>query len=358
MSMMEDINLRIAKLSFSGQRKVRVIRQIQRLIAAGIPLSRVFDTLYEMHSARGKKPNAAEAIAISEWRRKLRQGKGISECMGGWLSPAEKMILEAGERGGSLVSAFNEALETTEVFLKVRNTIVGGAIYPVVLISALMGMLWGFATQIVPTFATILPPEKWTGNPALVYSVSSFIESYLVFIVIALVAFGVVAGFSLPRLRGPARRYFDMVPPWSVYRVVQGVSFLMSLKSFIRGGIPITDAMRRMRSISTPYLAEIIDKTLDEMNMGHNLGVALGRTGRNFPQPDLINEVSIYADLDSFSDNLSVLALEWSSAASSRVASAMSVVNNIVLILIALCVAFIAASMFDLQDLITRSVRG
>ena len=272
-----------AKLSFSGQKKTRIIRQIQRLTRADVPIAKTLDMLWDLYSKRGKKPKEPIAQMVHEWRTRLSEGQSLASSMHGWISLPEELIIQAGEQSDRLASALDDALQADGAARGIRKAILGGLAYPFALFMALIFTLWGFSTEIVPTFATILPPERWTGNAATMYAVSQFITTW--FPLIAMIAGGLVAAaiLSLPILTGPVRPYLDKLPPWSVYKISQGASYMIAMRGFISAGASIPDALRNMLKTGNPYFRERVAATLARINMGRNLGEAMLEAGYNFP---------------------------------------------------------------------------
>lgn len=353
---MNQLERVLAKSSFSGQKKVRIIRQIQRLINADVPITVTLDMLWDMYSKKGKKPKEPIALMIDEWLMRLNQGKSLATSMQGWISLPEQMIIEAGEESDKLAVALDDALQAEGASRGIRNAIIGGLIYPVILLLMLIGILWGFSAKIVPTFESILPSEQWTGNAAKMYVVSEFVITWLP--LIAMTFGGVLAAslLSLPILTGPIRKYLDYLPPWSIYKITQGASYMIAMRGFVSAGTTVPDALRNMLRIGNPYFKERVGAILARINMGRNLGEAMVEAGHNFPDDEISGEVSVYAELDDFDTSLDILAKEWISGAVLKAQKASKMMNNVMLFLVAAAVAGIATTMFELQDQIANSV--
>jgi len=347
---MNAIERLFARLTFSGTRKTRIMRQIQRLVRAGVPLPRTLEMLWKLYSKEGRKPREPLAMMIAEWQSRLRQGKSFSESMHGWISIAEELIIEAGEQSDKLAKALEDALKANTAGKKIRNTILGALIYPVFLIGVVIFMLRGFSTEIAPTFATILPVEEWPSTAQRIYMAARFFTDWLA--IIGMIAGSAIASslLSLPVLGGPVRRYLDYIPPWSIYKVTQGASFMISMRGFISAGVTIPDALRNMIRIGSPYLRERIRAIIARLNMGRNLGEAMLEAGYNFPENEIAGEVSIYAELGNFDEALDMLAIEWIDNSVEKVQTAGKLINNAMLILIALTIGGIALAMLDLQQ--------
>lgn len=350
-----NADLILAKMTFSTQTKIRILRQIQRLITAGISVSVALDMLFDMYSQNGKKPKESTAIVINEWRKKHRAGRPLASCLEGWITPAEQLIIEAGEQSDRLSQSMNDALEATSSAKKIRKTIIGALTYPVFILLALCAMLYGFSTQILPTFSEIVDPVLWTGNARRMYNISQFVTAWFPYIGVGIIALAIAISISLPRMTGPARPILDKFPPFSIYKVIQGASFMMSIRGFIAAGVAVPEALRRIKRNGNPYVQSRAQAILAQVNLGRNLGEAMQKTGHKFPDPDINGEISIYAGLDSFSDNLDLLAKEWIEGSVERAQGTSKILGNVVLVMLAGSIAFMALSMFELNDIISRS---
>lgn len=348
----------LAKMAFSGQKKTRVMRQLQRLIEAGVPLSRSLEMLRHLYSKQGSKPREPLALMVAEWQAKLGQGKSLSASMHGWISLPEEMIIEAGEQSDKLASSLEDALQANGASSRIRKTILGGLAYPFVMLVALCFMLYGFSTEIVPTFETIVPAEQWTGNAAVMYGLSQFITNWMLLIAMIFGASFAAIILTLPILLGPARRYLDKLPPWSIYKITQGASFMISMRGFLAAGLPIPEALRKMMKAANPYTRERIAAILYRVNLGKNLGDAMRESGYGFPDDEIAGEVSIYAGLNSFTASLDLLAKEWIENSVERAQTASKLMNNVMLVLIAGCIGYLAYSLFELQQIITAGASG
>lgn len=355
---MNGINRLMAKMAFRGQTKTRILRQLQRLINAEVPLVRSIEMLVALYSKDGKKPSEPIALMLGEWNRRLKSGKSLSVSMRGWVSTTEEMIIEAGEQSDMLARSLEDALQANGAAGQIRKTIVGGLMYPMILLMMLCAILYGFSTSIVPTFAAIVPPEKWTGNPAVMYAVSQFITNWFITIAIAVVVISTAIIVTFPILRGPLRKHLDSLPPWSIYKITQGSSYMITMRGFLSAGMPIPDALRKMQKTGNPYFRERVGAILAKVNMGRNLGQAMKEAGYNFPDDQISGEVSIYAGLEDFSGSLDILAKEWINNAIGNAQVATKALGTIMTVMIGISVGFIAISMFELQDIIQKSARG
>ena len=143
-----------AKVSFTSQKKTRIIRQMQRLIHAGMPLAKILNLLQNQYSKQGTKPKEPLSLMLSEWSKKLNDGKNLSDSMHGWITPAEQMIIEAGEQSDNLSNSLSDALEANNASTEIYKTIGKGIAYPLFLIVVQIAMYYMFTIEVVPTLSS------------------------------------------------------------------------------------------------------------------------------------------------------------------------------------------------------------
>lgn len=103
-----------------------------------------------------------------------------------------------------------------------------------------------------------------------------FIESYLVFILIALVAAVITFIYRLPRGHGKMRKYLhEYVPGFRLYRRYVSCSFLLSLSAMLGSGMPFHEAVGVVGKTSKKYLKSHTDAIIKKLNGGASQSKAL-----------------------------------------------------------------------------------
>jgi len=149
---------------------------------------------------------------------------------------------------------------------------------------------------------------------------------------------------------------FDKIPPWSLYKIFVGISWLLAMAALIKGGTPVSTALRALRHDATRYLRERIDKTLVFVNNGDNLGQALGKTKMDFPDKEVVDDLKIYSELDNFEEALDNMANEWLEESVIMIEEKASILNMVALLSIGAVIAWAVMGTFEMQDQITSSM--
>lgn len=354
MTRMNKLDRLLAKLSFPSKKR-KILMLLTQLSSQGVGIVKGLEEIENIYSKQGKKPREPLALMLREWRSDVSAGRPVSVAMRGWVSKSEELIIAAGEESNQLVDSFNDALNATAASNKIRAAILGALAYPAILFLMLLAALYGFSTQIVPAFATIVEPSTWTGMPATMYHLSSLVESYL------FLGLGIFAGsmtlliMTMPFFKGTARRYVEWLPPYNIYKSIQGAGFLLSVSGYLASGVAIADALRRVSANSSPYMRERVDAHIKKLDAGRSFGEAILQTKHNFPSEEIGSLMSIYSKHDNFQENLSIVTNDFVEETVSGTQKKMKALSSALLVAVFLTVASIAGTIFELQGMIEQA---
>lgn len=350
-----SLELALAKMSMNGKTRLRLYKKIAGLLSNGVSLQAALDVLYDQASKGGKKKGDPVALGIDSWRQTYRNGRPFGQALTGWAPLSERMLVEAGETGSRLDEALLNVIKLAESDAAIRGALVGGLSYPGVLLAMLGGMLYLFGVQVIPNFEQLLPKDQWQGLAFGMAIMSTFAQDYLIPSVIGLVTFVVVFSISAPRWTGRVRIFFDKLPPWSIYRLVQGGGFLMAVAALVGIGVSVPEVLRKLRRNANPWMRERIDDALRHVNSGANLGDALYRGGYGFPDQEIVEDLRIYASLSSFDESLKAVSNEWLVTGVDKIKAQAKVLNTVAIMLIGVTIMTLLGGLFALQQQITQA---
>lgn len=344
------------KLQFSSKMRTRVYRKLNRFLGNSVSLAQALDIMYSHASEDGRKPKAVQAIVIDEWRRQVRNGKSFGQAIQGWVPDSDRLVIEGGEMAGNLSVAIDKAILISGSSKKIKSTLVSGLAYPVVLFFVAIGFMVMFGTRVIPAFEEILPRDQWMGAGAQMAWMSDFVNTWLFPVLAFLAALVGLVTFSLPRWTGPLRTRLDRYPPWSLYRLIVGSGFMLTVSGMIKSGIPIPTILSMLQRGASKWYQEKLSRTLYHVNNGLNLGDALHRTGFRFPDPETVQDLRAYASLNKFDETLEKLGTEWLEESVQKIEQQTGILRNIAFVLLGLVFAWIATGIFSLQQQITSSL--
>jgi type II secretory pathway component PulF len=346
----------LLKLTFSTKTRMRLYEKIGKFIANGVPITHALDEIYVHVSVEGKKPKAAAARVVDEWRRSIRNGRSFARAISGWATAEELSVLDAGEISGRLDKAIDDVMFINLARKRIRGAVFG-LVYPMVLVGTTCLYLYIFGTQVVPAFARILPVERWQGAGVQMAMLSKFVLHGLAPLLVICTVLLVVIMATLGRWTGRARQAFDKVPPWSLYRLAVGSSFLISLAALLHAGVAVPEALRIMHATGSPWYRERLAATRRMvLNGARNIGDALHKTGYQFPSWEMVIDIRSYASLDGFEDMLDRLSRQWLDESVAQIQTQMDVLRNVAIVVMGLVFIWIASGMIALQMQISNAV--
>ena len=332
-------------MEFDARTRERFYRKLSQLLRNGIAIDRALEQMVLTESKRNRK---GLAKLIKRWRHSIENGVNFGTCISPYVPSNESLLLESGGNFGRMQRALNEAADAVAQQRRVKKMVVRSSAYPLLLLTILVLALFLSSYQVIPAFAEVLPVEKWVGMPATVAKISDFIRHYGVLLIGSVLGSGAVIFASMPYWCGPTRMWVEGIVPWSVYRMWQGSSFLLSVASLMSSGVKIDEvALKRISSRVSPYMQERIEAISRQIVSGHNLGEAMFRAGYNFPDVELIDDMRIYAALRNFEENITTIAREWVDDVLDRIDMAMKSANTAVLVLIAVTMGMLISSIFS-----------
>ncbi|MBE6452250.1 MAG: hypothetical protein E7012_02015 [Alphaproteobacteria bacterium] len=359
MSKLNAIEEGYAKLIivFSNKVRLKLYRKIASLMKNRFSLMDALDMLYDGASNGGKNPGEPLAIAIAAWGKSLNNGKTFSDALKGWAPNRERLMLSVGDVS-DLEGALLNLIKVTEGSTKMIRPIIGAIAYPSFLTMMSVLIIYAIGVYMVPPMIDAAPNVIWRGMARDLVDLSDWIKDNWLIAFSALPVIMAIIYFTIGIWTGKIRAAFDNIPPWSLYKVFVGISWLLALSALVKGGTPVSTAMRALRRDSSRYLKERIDKTLVFINNGDNLGQALSKTKLNFPDTEIISDLKIYSELDNFEEALDNLANEWLEESVYLIEEKAGILNMLALLSIGAVIAWAVMGTFEMQDQITSGMGG
>ncbi|CAI1007345.1 type II secretion system F family protein [Serratia quinivorans] len=355
-ALLQRLDDRLLRLAFRAATRREFYRSLQLLLGNQVQLNQALIELYAVYSDDGAKPKTPMARIIDHCQQKMNNGLAFSEALGDWLPPDEKMLLQAGESAGDLVAAFSDIEKIMNARKRIVGAVIGALAYPLVLFTLLGFLLRMVANDLVPKFAKIVDPDLWTGAAAVLYQLANFVNGYGLITVVLAVVLVLAIAMSLPYLRGGIRIRLDRLPPWSIYRMIQGATFMLSVSALLNSGMQIKLIMRKLAQPATPWLKERVEAASAELSAGRNLGEALSYSGYHFPDRRANNFLRVIAAYSGVEKAIAVFATDWLEETVVRIQKAASLMLVICIMLVGITLLMVIAGAGGLQEAIQNMV--
>ena len=355
---MERLNQWYARLIFrlNTEKRIAILRKLASLLRNDFTLMNALGRLEMIESNNGKNPNEPFAIVMRQWQKNLERGLSFSDTTRGWLPDEETLLVRSGNIS-NLVTALENTVRVVEGEGRIRRAVRNAVAYPLFLLVLTFGIIVMVGLYLVPPLIEVAGSNIiWRAAARGLIALSDFTVEYWYVFAVVFLGLIFVVWLSLDNWSGRLRATVDKLPPWNIYKIHISVGWLMSLSSMISAGITMPDAIRMLADNAPRYLRNILEETLHYIANGDNLGVALSRTGRDFPNKEIIGDLMIYADMVDFDKNITSIANDYLDDSVRKMESLSNVLNGIGIMLVSAIIAWVVLGTFQMQDQITAAL--
>lgn len=324
---MRPAQLFLAKKRFGRVERQKFYKKTATLLAHNLKLRDVLARFSERETAR---KNVLAVVYNDIYARYAVGSLPFDQACLPWIPKEEVMLIGAGLKSGLLPDVLMDCVRLLEAQGKIGRSLVDGVSYPIFIFCFMLGALLFIALTVMPTLTTISNPKTWTGSAWSLYRVSTILASPMGIVVFALMLGCVVGIFAtMPYWTGKYRLWVEKVPPWSMYRLMVGTTWLFTLATLLRGGIQMENvfaSMLRGQNL-TPWLAERVRAIRVKYRNESNLGKILVSIGMHFPDDEIARDLADYMSVSDFHANLYDIANEWLEESVLAMKRAASVLN-------------------------------
>jgi general secretion pathway protein F/type IV pilus assembly protein PilC len=270
--------------------------QLAALLGSGVPLLRSLEVLRE------QTPHKNLATVLEDVGSRVQEGATLADAMArhprafGELATS---IVRAGGEGGFLEEALDRLAKFTEQQDELKSRVVGALVYPMLLFGLGTIVVNVLIIFFVPKFETLFARLRERGElPVMtdwLLSLSAFMQTYGIFLLLALVGMGLVLRKRLQTEEGRALldKWRLKVPVASgIYLSLAVSRFCRVLGTLLANGVPIVRSLEiSADSTGNRVLSGAIRDAAENISAGESLATPLAESGR-FP-PDVVEMIAV-----------------------------------------------------------------
>lgn len=342
----------------SGEVRRSLWRKLAKLLRGSVPIMMALSTLHDSRKNL-KGPKDPLVIALAEWIMTIKNGRRLADAIQGWVSDQETMLIAAGEQSGDLPKTLDSLSYIMKAQKDMKNAIIGGTMYPALLICMMFGMMYLFGVKVIPSFTRLAgSDDKWTGFAHLMVGTADFVQVAIIPMFLVMMAVFVAFFVSLSRWDGPLRVWADKRVPYSVYRMIQGGAWLVSFAALVEAGGRIEDSIDNMRKTAPKWMRNRLEGILVEIRSGYAIGVAMQRAGHGFPDVEIIDDLNVYGSQKGFDEALLMIGREWIADGTEKIQAAMKGVFSLGIIFNGVMLMFFVSGMVAMQMQLGAIIKG
>jgi len=322
-------------------------RQLSVLIDAELPLMQSLNILAE------QTKNKYFKRVISTVREDVEAGSTLNQAKRKFPKAFDDLycnLIASGEQSGSLDIMLRRLAEYIEKVVRLRSKVKQASIYPSAIVAFAVLVAIFLLWKVIPVFATIFT-ELGAQLPVLtsvVISLSNFVSKYIILIVLGLIALVVAFRYfrKTPKGRWVTDRWILKIPLFGVLMKKVAISRITrTLSTLISGGVPMLESLRITSSTAGNVILE--SALMESRRMvaeGKSLTEAFTETAQ-FPFM-LTQMVSVGEATGTLDEMMTKLADFYDEEVDASVASLLSIMEPVLLILVGGMVGSLVISMY------------
>jgi type IV pilus assembly protein PilC len=316
---------------------------------AGLPLLRGLHVLQRQE----KTPQLYTAIA--GMAESVQGGSTFAEALAQYpkvFSTFYINMAKAGEASGALNTVLLRLAEFMEKSQKIRNKVKGAMVYPVVVMVMALIILSVLMIYVIPKFKEIfddlLQGKALPKLTQMVIGLSNAVAQHGLYLLAGIA--GVVVLVKLYAKTESGRRALDVIKLRSpifgqLVRKSAIANFTRTLGTLLTGGVPILQALNIVKEVTNnAVLAKAVTQVHDSVKEGETIVSPLESSGV-FP-PMVVGMIQVGEETGALPEMLMKIAETYDDEVDTAVEALTSVIEPIMIILLALVVGTIVIAMF------------
>ncbi|MBU1045671.1 type II secretion system F family protein [Patescibacteria group bacterium] len=327
--------------------KLMATRNLQVMIAAGVPLPRALEIL----SAQAK--NKYFKKVLGEIKDEVIKGTAFSNALKKYPRVFPEIyysMIQVGEETGKMEEVLDILALQLERVHELRSRIKGAMVYPAVIIAAMLIIGVIMLVKVVPQLSETFQELEVKLPPMTLFVVglgNFFVQRWYIVILIFLIL--VFAIMTLIRSKA-GKRHFDAwllrVPVISgLIKKINCAYTSLTLSALIQGGVPIVTALEiSAGAVSNIYFKEALKVTAKKVQKGERLSSAMSKFSHLYS--DLfLQMLQVGEETGETSSMLAKLADFFEDQVNNITKNLSSIIEPVLLLFVGAVVAFFAVAM-------------
>ena len=324
-------------------------RQLATLVDAGLPLLR------GLHVLQRQTPNATLKEALAGMCDSVESGSTFSESLANYPKIFDNLyinMVRAGEAGGVLEVVLNRLAEFAEKAAKIMNKVKGAMVYPIVVLCAAIGITGFLLVAVIPKFKDIFN-DLLEGKPLpaitqFVMNASNLVMQNGLAVLGAIAALVVLfkifaktktGHYILDVAKINAPMFGMLVRRTAISRMTR------TLGTLLASGVPVLQALTIVRDTTgNEVISRAMQNVHDAVKEGESMTAPLAAC-KVFP-PMVISMVEVGEETGALPDMLIRVANTYDDEVDNAVAGLTSIIEPLMIIILAVVVGTIVIAMF------------
>lgn len=339
----KPVNLRRRKLKL---KELAVFsRQFSTMLGSGLTVIKCLDVLYQQAESKRLKSTILNVY------ESVQKGESLSKAMRKQkdaFPPLFLSMIASGEASGSLDTVMNRLANQYEKDNRLHNKVSQALIYPIILIVMIIAVVTLMLVFVLPRFMTMFEQfgASVPGPTRFLMSLSGAVTNYWYLIIAAVAAIVVLWNIFLKNPAG--RLWWDRVKigmpvVGKLLLIIVSSRFCRTMASLFSSGMPIVQSLEIVGGVvGNKYVETKLQDVCDDVRRGVALSAAVRKTGI-FPAM-LCSMLTIGEESGNLDEILNKTAAFYDEESDSAIQKLISLIEPVLIVLLAVVVGFIIIS--------------
>jgi type II secretory pathway component PulF len=332
-------------------------QQLANLLQSGMPLTVALNSMSHLES-KGISKDISKQL-----KQDVMEGKGLSDAMAKQpliFSDLYVNMVRAGEQSGALTDVLKRLADHYERFSQVQSKFTSALIYPAFVITVGSIIMFLFMTKMLPTFMKIFEGMNIELPLAtrILISISHIFSGYWWLMILSVVATIII--FKRFQSTETGKKKIDS---WKINAPVIGKvmrlnlygQFAQILATLLENGVPVLTALSiTEQTMPNIIMREAISMTREAVTDGKTLAQPLARS-KVFPQL-MIDLLQIGEETGNVPGALRNVANTYENELNIGIKTMMSLIEPVMIVVMAMGVAFLLLSVLSAMFAMTSSI--
>lgn len=354
-----DFFVSLAHKSWGSKKRMAFYRRLAVHVENGKPPREAILRLRKQVDLRSKGPLSSfdpDRIALTELSDRLANGETLAKSLQDWAPATELSIIQAGESSGTLPAALRSAIAGQGLTSRIIMRLFSESMDPLIMGGLGFYLVYIVGSRLIKPMEVVVNPDRWPTLSKLLLPMAAIANSpWTVVALILVIVCITVSVMSLSWWSGRSRVWVERLPPWNIYRTIQGAQWMFGFSRLTASGVSQTEALAIQAQYAKPWLKTRLLDAQQRMKNGRELGVALIEGGFEFPDRILADDISAFSGAADFSRLLEDLGQEWLNESEQKIFGVIRVLGVVANVGVNLMILLVVFGVYDLQNVMTSA---
>lgn len=341
----------LKKKSFNFEIRMAFYDKIYRLCAneVGLNFNQVVEALREQQWNLHKGKSILYYV-YSDIASKQSSGASESEALSNFIPDVDVMMVNSFE-GDDISFGFKNLMDYNVKVKEMNSALFKALIYPASLFAISLIVVWYFSVTLIPALsASLTPGIPLSTSSEMMIGLADNFYTFFTCLVIFIVSLSITLSWALPNYNGKFRRILEKIPPFNIYRIVNGCGFLNALAALSNSGYQQHEAIEKMRQNATKYLGFRLELISEQIKGSKNLGAALADINLDFPDKKMLEDIELISRFGVLEESLDKMADDMTEKGMKLINKQATVLKHLATALISFTIMFMFNGIYSLSS--------